>query len=321
MTLAPPPSVLTAYPTFVQECRWELLPSGGGLNGARVWRGDQLGRATFALKSWPNSHPPVRLREVHQRMRAVAAEPFVPQIVSTKHGDSFTTHDHTCWDLTTWLSGTARLLTEVTPAALHSAGATLAILHLRWGSVLKPDRPCTALSRRLDLLSNWEVTRFEFSRFPTEQHFLLDTLTLVRSRLRFIRDRLRQMLAVSRPTCPIHGDFWPENVLFTADEVSAVVDFGNVGYDHPEVDLGRLLADVPTPSERSLDALLRGYEGVAGSGRIHAPLVLTLANSGPVCSLANWHMRLSTGTFDLALLPAALLRIRCLASAVQSDIR
>jgi hypothetical protein len=306
----PPPAVLSAYPPAVRDCRWVALPPGGGLNGGRVWRGDLDGEPLFALKQWPTDFTSDRVRAIHDRMRTAAHLNFTPHLVGGP-----TLHAGHVWDITTWKPGTPDLLARPSLPQLQAAGVAVATLHRTWWPTKIAHAPSSLVARRLQLLAEWDRTRFAFTGPPEVVREVESTLPLVRHRLHPVRAQLLQLAPLRRPAVPVHGDFWPENVLFQQERLSGVIDFGMTTTDHPEVDLGRLLADVPGVDGTGIAAAVDAYNA-NGPYELSVPLVEALARSGRVCSLANWHLRLTAGSPDAGLGADALPRVRRLAALV-----
>lgn len=317
--MSPSSAVLAAFPPIIRDCSWTLLPPGGGLNGAQVWRGDLNGESLFALKRWPASFTPERMRHVHERLQAVANLDFTPRLIPSPIGQTLISHSGHCWEVITWKPGTPDLLTHPSLPQLRAAGVALAQLHRAWLLPNADTAPCSAVTRQLNLLTKWEQTRFQFNGRPDELAELNDSLDLVRSRVRTVRTELLTVVSIRGQVFPVHGDFWPENVLFQNEHLTAVLDFGNVGFDHPEVDLGRLLADVPGANRTLTDVAIAGYRSIVPS-ELSIRLVELLAKSGRLGSLANWHLRLNAGSPDVWLLPTALPRIRWLVSAIRAEV-
>jgi aminoglycoside phosphotransferase (APT) family kinase protein len=308
-----PPAVLAAYPPEVRDCTWTLLPSGGGLSGGRVWRGDRNGEPLFAFKRWPAAFTPERMRTVHERMEEVEEFGFVARLLRTHSNTTSAVHAGSCWDVTEWQPGTSDLLTRASSAQLRAAGSALAALHRVWLPLKSEVAPCSVIARRLKLLNEWEQPRFQFNGRPEEVAEVVRTVEVVHRQLASARKELLRLSNLRGRVVGIHGDFWPENVLFQHERLTAVLDFGNVGFDHPEVDLGRLFADVPGADRPMIAAAVAAYNAAAPFD-LSVPLVEVLASTGRLGSLANWHLRLNVGSPDAGLLATALPRIRRLAA-------
>jgi aminoglycoside phosphotransferase (APT) family kinase protein len=312
-----PPAVLAAYPDAVRRCRWVPLPPGGGLNGSSVWRGDGPHWPLFALKHWSKDITPARLRVAHERMRIVTDSlPFVPRLVSTTAGQSVYVHEGCCWDVSGWRDGEPELLTPpgdalsfVSPVypQLEAAGTALAALHRAWLPPVPASAPCSAVARRFAILADWNATRFSL----TDGEFIA-AAGVVQSRVAGSMNSLGRLASLRGRVIPIHGDYWPENVLFRHARLTAVLDFGNTTEDFAEVDLARLLADVPATNRTLTDAAVNAYNA-NGPFHLSVPLIETLIDTGRVCSLARWLLRINAGEVSAA---DALRRVRRLAALV-----
>lgn len=308
----PPAAVLADSPPEVRACTWTMLPSGGGFSGGRVWRGDKNGTPRFALKRWQRGVTAERLRQIHRSMNAVSDFEFTPKVVG-----KVLTHENQNWDLTTWRPGTPDLLQGAASFHLQTAGRTLAHLHRVWLPERVDVGPCFAFARRARILARWESTRFRFVGTPAEVTEMASSLEVVRTRYAVVRKQIVSMSQTPGRKVGVHGDFWPENILFQHDRLTAVLDFSNVGFDHPEVDLGRLFADVPAVDRPMISAAVEAYNAAAPFD-LSVALVEELATTGRLCSLANWHLRLNAESPDAGLLTAALPRVRRLVSLVRS---
>jgi Ser/Thr protein kinase RdoA (MazF antagonist) len=257
--------------------------------------------------------------EIHDRVRSVAELEYTPRFISTHSGQSLVIDGAHCWDLTMWVDGEPALFSPTTHVAtqLTAAGQALAALHRCWGGFRTTVAPCAAVERRLKLFAKWEQSRFSFTGRSDDVTELLPTLELVRLLLPTARAELGRFATLRSRIVGIHGDFWPENVLFRYEQLTCILDFGNVGFDHPEVDLGRLFADVPGADRGHIDAAVSAYNANAPFD-LSVPLVELLATTGRLGSLANWHLRLNADSPDRHLLSVALPRIRRLAALVSS---
>ena len=67
-------------------------------------------------------------------------------------------------------------------------------------------------------------------------------------------------------TVLVHGDPWPGNILWTGDEVAALIDWKTAGVGAPGVDLGELRKQAAlTFGPEAPDAVLDGWERAAGT--------------------------------------------------------
>jgi homoserine kinase type II len=95
-------------------------------------------------------------------------------------------------------------------------------------------------------------------------------------------------------------DLRGEHVLFRRGEVTGIVDFGAIAPDYPGVDLARLLGDFAEADEGHLISGLTAYR--TAGGRLDEPddFVRLLSESGTVCSVIGWLVRVVSGLESVA---------------------
>jgi Ser/Thr protein kinase RdoA (MazF antagonist) len=78
--------------------------------------------------------------------------------------------------------------------------------------------------------------------------------------------RLRELGIPPAPLTFVHGDLWPGNLLFQADGLTGIVDWGDAGVGHPAYEVGYLAADlrVATGSQAVHEAAIDAYEELRG---------------------------------------------------------
>lgn len=317
MTMTPD-LVVSAYPPTVARAEWSAVGPADGLSGASVWSGTVAGRHIYALKCWPDWMTAEHLRQIHSRMseaRTGGCE-FVPTVLLTRGADTVCTTEGRCWDVTTWMPGQQGRRGEISPDRLAAACTAIALLHRAWCTSPFRTERCSAVTRRLIVLNRWSTQRgtFDFSGSP----ILARSLTLVSDRVIRCRALLEPWRTVPVPSFACHGDLWGENILFTHDRVSGVIDYGAMRVDSPASDLARLLGDLAGPDSAGLDAGVATYH--AANPPVHVPveLVRVLAETGIVCALANWHLRLADRPMD-TLSDRVVARIDALCRSATSD--
>jgi Ser/Thr protein kinase RdoA (MazF antagonist) len=285
---------LSEYPAVVRTCRWVPVEATG-FSGAGVWCGhDSIGPA-FALKRMANSYLGGRTRTIHRWMTAARAAglEFVPAVVPTTAGDTVTTTPNGIAEVVTWMPGGADFRTSPSPIKLTAACTALADLHRVWHAAERHPAPCPAVHRRLSLIAEWERSRPVFDRCDTTSRSLLLSATeLVNARLSDCRRSLAAWSGTPVVVFPCLCDVWHDHVLFAGDRVSGVIDYTAMKIDSPAVDLARLLADLVGPrSDRFADGLA-AYQAASPPTPVSAELVRVLADTGVVCGVANWLIRL-----------------------------
>ncbi len=264
---------------------------GGGLSGARVWRGDDAGAVPrAALKQLPDGFPADRLRQVHEWMRA-ARLAVVPAVFDAG-SDTVLEHGGRVWECLAWVAGEPLLGRPPTrscglalgggqpPDALKAAYAALAALHRAWAPVAQPAAPPPCVARRRSLYA--EVAP-HLSHPPSH---LRRAVAVLHSNLPAAIATLAPLVALG-PVQPCLCDPRPEHFLFTGDALTGVIDYAAMKADHPAVDLARLLLDTGF-----LEAGVAAYHAAAGTPAVTVELVRALADTGRVGAVANWVLRL-----------------------------
>lgn len=78
--------------------------------------------------------------------------------------------------------------------------------------------------------------------------------------------RLRRLGIPEAATSFLHGDFWTGNLLFEAERVTGIVDWGDAGYGPAGLELGHFRAElvIGTGSEEPAEAMVSAYEAQRG---------------------------------------------------------
>lgn len=261
--------VLSHYPAAVAGLVWEPLGAAGGFSGANLWRGGEA----FALKAWPPDYPRTRLEAVHRWMRQARSRglAFVPAIVVTLDGPTWVEHAGRVWDVVAWMPGEANFHAEPTDTKLTAACTALAELHRAWANQRTIASTCPAVQRRLDILN-------------TATHRLPHVVATARAEL---------LAWVNRPlpVQPCLCDVWHDHVLFTGRAVTGMIDYGAMKFDHPAVDLARLLGDLVGEDRERLRFGLDAYRAAGGPLPIDEAFVALLDRTGIVCAVLHWHQR------------------------------
>jgi homoserine kinase type II len=263
-----------------------------GFSGATVWRGEADGESHFALKRWPGWVTANHLRQIHAWMTAArtAGCAFVPTVLPTLSNNTVLTTADGCWDVTTWMPGRADFRTNSTPERLAAACEAVAAVHRAWAGLRTGSAPCPGVTRRLLLLDTWSTRRgsFDFGGHPE----LARSLAVVAERIEACRAKLLPWRTIPVPTFPCHTDLWHDNILFTGNRVTGVIDYGAMKIDSPAVDLARMLGDLVGPHSPRFDEGLKAYQTAGPPVAVPAELVRVLSETGIVCAVANWHLRL-----------------------------
>jgi homoserine kinase type II len=294
-------NILRRYPIDWPSAGVEPLGMAGGLSGAHFWRVSLPGRE-LVLRRWPSEHPtPDRLRFIHAVLQHATRRGFncLPVPLLTNDGPSFVEHDGHFWELAPWMPGVADFDQNSNEKRLQAALRTLAQFHVAVADFdatrFNLPQPAPPIRRRIARLSQPHPdVAAGLARVVTDSIWP-ELAPLAREFVSALPQAALHAAAllepVSRSSLPLQvciRDIWHDHVLFTADEVTGLIDFGAVDVDTPAGDVARLLGSL---ARDDLDRWQRGIEAYATvrplspSERSALP---GLDASATVIALSNW---------------------------------
>jgi Ser/Thr protein kinase RdoA (MazF antagonist) len=289
-------AVLSNYPPPLRAAAWTSLGSAGGFSGSRIWRGALRDGHSFALKAFPIGFDLRRLEQVHKWMTAArdARLDFVPCVERCANGRTITQGDGRCWEITSWMPGSADFHNNPCDAKLSAAVAAAARIHEAWKAETRHAR-CPAVLRRWQSLCEWEELvrsgwrpRFE-SLDPIAPHAEV-AWNCMPAAVAIARQLLIPWLDRVVPLQPSIGDVWHDHILFQGDEVSGIIDYAAAKLDHVAADLARLLGSLVEGEATRVGMAIQTYRAVRQLPDVE--LIPILDHSGVVASIANWLRRL-----------------------------
>lgn len=280
-----PDRVLAAYGWPLQ--RIQVLPAQSGFSGALVWKVTVQERS-FALKRWPVDQPVyLNLRIIHQLMQQAnqAGLLVIPGILQTTEGQSELIHGGLRWDACTWQPGQSD--SDPDQARLRSALTLLSRLHAIWRSQnARRFEVCPAVRLQHRRLVEWSGDELEqLKRKAMANGGFGEAVHLFQQ----LRPRAIQHLApwLNRRVSlqPCLGDIWADHVLFEGDQVTGLIDFGGVRYDHPSQDLARLIGSYSQGNSSRRQLALSCYATLTTEAE---ELAMVLDDCGTIVGLSNW---------------------------------
>ncbi len=228
---------------------------------------------------------------------------YVPRPVASPTGPSCFEDADGVWELQTWVPGQATLSAAAPEELLLSAVETISRLHRAWSSLATQSSHSPTLRRRAQRLKNLceakpaafdlPTTRPEIPFAPqiaAIQRLLPDASRTARAELDRIEHHPRRLH-------PVVIDLKCDHVLFTANRVTGIVDFGAMAIDTPAVDWARLISSVAgdNPDAWRLwgDAVVSQHPAAEGADLRR--LLPALDASGTVLAADNWVAWLSDG--------------------------
>lgn len=280
-----PEAVLAAFGWLPP--RTQVMPVQPGFSGASVWKVTTQERS-FALKRWPIRQPVhCDLQTIHQLMQQARHSGLlvVPEVQRTIEGDSLVNHDGVLWDALSWQPGQSD--SQPTESRLKSAMVLISRLHALWRSQNERRfEVCPAIMLQHRRLSEWTADELELlnRRTPTMGLFREALIHFEQHRTHALQ-RLASWLTRRFSLQPCLGDVWADHVLFEGNEVTGLIDFGGVRYDHPAQDLARLIGSYTQGHATRRQQALSCYAPISPEVE---QLSILLDDSGTIVSLGNW---------------------------------
>jgi Ser/Thr protein kinase RdoA (MazF antagonist) len=289
--------LLDRYPSVPSGTMPVSLGNRGGFSGARLWR-LEAADGPLCLRAWPLPSPSgERLRSLHYLMGRArgAGLLFVPAVIPAADGATWEEHAGRVWELTSWMPGRADFHHRPSTARLEAASAALARVHDAWAGPTPALGPCPGVRRRLECAQEWTA----LMRSGWRPAFTAGDRDPVRpwaerawDILHRQCDRVPQLLAAWAerpvPLQPCLCDIWHDHVLYTADAVTGLVDYGSVKLDHVAVDLARLLGSLVGDDANQQSVGLEAYSRIRPLSAEEGAFVRVLDETGTVLAAANW---------------------------------
>ncbi len=257
---------------------------GGGLSRTTVWRITTV-QHEFALRAWLNE-PEVR-EHITQQLRWQHELRNLPYIAKNL-AEPVESHGR-LWSLETWLPGEPPG-DEPSADSINQVFRALAEIHARWAQTPSTvPRTSPAAAKRWQRLST-------LSQLPPTPSLgdlalgsrLVELRTLVAPHLPAAREHARQLAAATFKLHPCLIDIRADNLLFTDDKLTGIVDFGAAAIDTPLVDLSRALGELVGPDPARRAAALAAYEQLVPSQPGDREMIQAFEVTGLIIAAVNW---------------------------------
>jgi homoserine kinase type II len=219
---------------------------------------------------------------------------FVPRLFAPPGRAAWVEHAGRLWELQEWLPGEADYHRQPSPAKLRAACAALAQLHGAW----QPTAPaasglCPALTRRLEAVRAWsKLVQSGWRPLAPADDPVRPAAErawgLLPGRIDAIPDLLQRWVGRTWPLQPCLCDIWHDHVLYDADRLTGVIDYGAMKVDHPAVDLARLLGSLAPDDAAGWAVGLAAYREVRPFTAEEEKLAKALDATGTIAGVAVW---------------------------------
>ena len=293
-------AVLAMYPADCRPERIESLGGAGGFSGAQFWR-LAAPRGRLCLRRWPAEHPDgQRLDFIHSVLRHVGQQGLqqVPVPLATIQGDSFVRHGGHLWELAPWLSGEANYHQTPSGVKLRAAMSILAEFHQAATSLPHSESPfgnspgiAARTAQLASLVQHGHRRLVELvggGDWPEMEQLGRRILDLFPAAAPPISQRLTAAGQLRVPLTPCLRDIWHDHVLFTADQVTGLIDFGALRIESVSGDIARLLGSLAGDDRPAWETGLAAYQTVRPLSAQEQALIATFDQSTVLISGMNW---------------------------------
>jgi len=292
--------LLQAYPPDCQPQQIEPLAAAGGFSGSRIWR-LQTPRGPLGLRRWPEgSTPAERLQFIHAVLWYAQQEGYslVPVPLEARNRKGFLEHGGCFWQLEPWMPGEASYHDHPSRAKLKAAMIALAEFHEatsqfplpHWDPTFSPGIRArleqlqrlvggdAAILTQLARDHHWSELRQRGERLATG----------FAAAAPHVRASLRHAAAHEIRVQPCIRDVWHDHILFEADAVSGIIDFGAMRVDNVACDVARLLGSLVGDDPTQWKVGLAAYASVRPLGDLEQRLIRAFDESTVLLSGFNW---------------------------------
>ena len=285
--------ILNQFPaTSSCAAKHNLVRIDGGFSGALVWR-LECASQQWAVRCWPTSYRADRLAWIQSILLGLPATLPVPKPSLSSSGQAFISHDGLLWTVETWMLGVADFWTNPTDQKLQAAMQVLAEFHRvtsRWsdGPHLIPavQERIEALQFHSDSLATYEkVLIGEPNQFASP---LRKLLSAARDGLPRWQAELQHVATSESLLIPCIRDVWHDHILFTADQVTGLIDFGAMRMDSVAVDITRLVGSMAGDDRRLRALAVDAYIASNPLAQADLRLIDLIDGSSQVIAGLNW---------------------------------
>ncbi|MCI0642879.1 MAG: phosphotransferase [Gemmataceae bacterium] len=263
-----------------------------GFSDASIFR-VRTHHGEFCLRAWPLYHPFSRIRFAQELIITAQELSFVPRLLRSNDGATILNSVERCWELQTWMPGRADFWQSPRTERLQSACQALARLHQVWERKRVESRVCGALLRRAARRAVWSQLcdsgwQPRFDAGDAVDYWAGRAWNLLSRLFHELAELLTPWEQEAVPVFPCLCDVWHDHVLFTGDEVSGIIDFGNVAIDSPAADLARLLGSLVEDDAERWRQGVAAYAAVRPIMEREILLAKALDKSGTILAAATW---------------------------------
>lgn len=275
------------------------LGNHGGYSGAKLWR-IRTNQGEYCLRQWPVRPTQAKhLEWVHQVLNQIAGQGFPARILPLPYlsttGSTLVYARECPYELSNWLPGSADYRENPNPGRIESAATTLARFHIAAKTLGKQQIPGDKLRgmiQRQKLICELNqglaqkieslLENLPFSELGRQ------VLTFYRSLEPVISLRLKQISTYNFDQQVCIRDIWHDHLFFEGNDVSGIVDFGAMDFDHFGTDISRLFGSLFQNETESWSAGFDAYRAINELSDLELELIEVYDRSNTMLAGMNW---------------------------------
>ncbi len=285
--------ILNQFPaTSSCAAKHNLVRIDGGFSGALVWR-LECASQQWAVRCWPESYRTDRLGWIQSILLRLPDSLPVAKPLLNREGQAFISHDGLLWTIEPWLHGVADFWTNPTDQKLQAATQVLAEFHRVTSRWSEGPHAIPAICERIEALQfhSESLATFERAVKDEQREFaiqLRQLLAAARDGLPRWHAALQQIATSESVLIPCIRDVWHDHILFTADQVTGLIDFGAMRMDSVAVDVARLVGSLAGDDRRLRALALDAYAAANPLTQADLRLINLIDDSSLVIAGLNW---------------------------------
>ena len=303
--------VTAQYLSLFQPDHVEPVIQSEGFSGAKIFK-LRSSAGTFCLRRWPQ-HTLARDRILGlHRLLAEAHDAGVSQIavpIVASNGQSLVSSGEYLWQMEPWMPGDADYHANPNELRLCAAMRCLASWHVaaarfrtqraesQWFTNIE-SHPSQGIEQRLARIHQLKKERVGqlIEAIGTSSHPEFDLLAnAVLNRFQQLSERvvdeLTTAVSVRVPLQPCIRDVWHDHILFTANEVTGLIDLSACRTDNVATDLARLLGSMLADDKPSWNVALDAYQEIRPLNTDELRLLGAFDRSAVLLSGMTWLVR------------------------------
>ena len=305
--------VLAEFPPKYQPESLRLIDRQG-FSGAQIFQ-VKTSIGDFALRAWPSNGPEIqRLRALHRLLSHIFSRGVenIPVPILSSQSSSVVEMFARHWQLEPWMPGKSTFHDNPSDARLVDVMKCLASWHnaaadfseAKCFETKQGESPgIVARAEQLKKLKSSLSRRLDVKRMNAPQDFVLvvnDTL----QQFELLADKIARQLTFAsnlQVRCqPCIRDIWHDNLLFTEDRLTGIVDFGAAMSDNIAIDLARCLGSLLGDDKSRWDTAINQYQQLRQLSNDELTLIEVFDQANVLLSGTTWIFRFLNGEQQLA---------------------